>query len=978
MAASMKKRIFCTANLFKTAFIIILLTAYTSGFSAVDALKPFSKGKYRTIETEYFYIHFPAVLKKKAAYLSSIVDPIHRELSKRERWSPAKKTEVVLIDSSDYANGYATYYPQNTIVLYMAEPFLESSISNSDNWLELMFIHEYTHTLNMDQIYGAWAFLRLFGPYYSPNALQPVSFIEGNAVYNESHQTGRGRLNSPYAQMIMRLEFYDNTPLSLSETASYPYRWPYGLAPYLYGAYFLDYLAETYGEEKLKRYFKEYSDNLVPLIPSDSSIDVFGKSFPSLWKEWIAYEKSRYEKTVEAVKAKGLSKTEQITHRGSYTGIPRFINNSTIAYVASDRKHPAALYEYNRSKGQSRFIHTVNSPNSIAPGKKNGEYIIADVELYHTYTTVYDHFELKRGSIKQKSKNMHALYIDSFKDRIAAVIRDTDEYRLVVYNKNGEPLTLFKSSYQLSHCRFDSRGDRIVFAYKKERGTSGIAYIPAEGGEAQSLFESRGINMFPVWHPKGKSIIFSSDKSGVPNLYELNLSNRTLKRITNLIGGATSCDISPDGETIAFAGCTKEGFDIFTTSYRSKRFESSKVAFTPLNDSESMEVTTAGVQSSSYNPLRHLPWPAFYPLLYTSEVGDSNYSYHLGAGIFGSDPLNEHSYIFEGDLSLKEPQVTLYGNYSYMGLYPDLSIIYYDSTLFYSENNYPQGNPSNSTQRSLYRIGGAEASIDFAQYNYLAVFTLGGYYRKETIQRYNTDTETNSTSKVLNNNLSFSTYLMTAKSLTRTILPTGGFLFINNLQLYNEKIGSDYDYYKTYGGLTLYSPLLLFDSIATLTSNYGYIFGDNNESSSFSLGKYKSGDSRSDAYSSDTIGIRGYPAGTYLGQGLLTASLEYAIPLSQKHHGMGLIPLAVEKIWISPFAEGAALYSDQDKQLGAFKKSAGAEIRLLSTIGFRGELTGFAGLAKGLDEGGELQVYFGISTLFASSFMKENSRNVQL
>ena len=58
----------------------------------------------------------------------------------------------------------------------------------------------------------------------------------------------------------------------------------------------------------------------------------------------------------------------------------------------------------------------------------------------------------------------------------------------------------------------------------------------------------------PVWMPDGSSILYSSDRSGVFNIYLKNLETGEEKQVTNVVGGAFVPWPTPDGNHIVYAG----------------------------------------------------------------------------------------------------------------------------------------------------------------------------------------------------------------------------------------------------------------------------------------------------------------------------------------------------------------------------------------------------------------------------------------
>src|SRR5207253_6992330 len=64
---------------------------------------------------------------------------------------------------------------------------------------------------------------------------------------------------------------------------------------------------------------------------------------------------------------------------------------------------------------------------------------------------------------------------------------------------------------------------------------------------------------------------FSSDRSGIPNLFAYELSSGNYYQVTNVLGAAFQPSVDASDSWIVFQGYTSEGYDIFRTKFdRSK------------------------------------------------------------------------------------------------------------------------------------------------------------------------------------------------------------------------------------------------------------------------------------------------------------------------------------------------------------------------------------------------------------------------
>ena len=67
----------------------------------------------------------------------------------------------------------------------------------------------------------------------------------------------------------------------------------------------------------------------------------------------------------------------------------------------------------------------------------------------------------------------------------------------------------------------------------------------------------------PVVSPDGKQILFVSDRNGINNVYELNLTTKKWRPITNSLSGVYQLSLSHDGSKMVFSSLINGGFNIF-------------------------------------------------------------------------------------------------------------------------------------------------------------------------------------------------------------------------------------------------------------------------------------------------------------------------------------------------------------------------------------------------------------------------------
>src|SRR4030067_2649039 len=124
---------------FSFIFVLCISPVFTNA-AQIDTSFNFS-----IIETDHFTIHFHQHLNDVAQKVAKIAEGTHKVLTEEFGWIPDEKTQIVLIDNSDFANAYTTVLPYNTIYVHVVPPSIGMTIIEYEDWLNLIIVHEYAH-----------------------------------------------------------------------------------------------------------------------------------------------------------------------------------------------------------------------------------------------------------------------------------------------------------------------------------------------------------------------------------------------------------------------------------------------------------------------------------------------------------------------------------------------------------------------------------------------------------------------------------------------------------------------------------------------------------------------------------------------------------------------------------------------------------------------------------------------------------------
>jgi len=118
---------------------------------------------------------------------------------------------------------------------------------------------------------------------------------------------------------------------------------------------------------------------------------------------------------------------------------------------------------------------------------------------------------------------------------------------------------------QVEPASFSADGRQVIFSFSRNKRST-IVIANRDGSSPRKISETRFVDMEPKLNPKSGSIAFVSDRSGLHQIYTMNLDGGDVNRVTNGEGYASNPAWHPKGEFLAFAwtrGPVPGGFHIF-------------------------------------------------------------------------------------------------------------------------------------------------------------------------------------------------------------------------------------------------------------------------------------------------------------------------------------------------------------------------------------------------------------------------------
>lgn len=656
---------------------------------------------WRTIHTEHFRVTFPRGLEALAQHAAQRAEHAYSRLAARLAAPPAGTIDILLTDFVDISNGTATPFPSNRIVLYARPPVEEHSLAYFEDWIDLVVTHELAHIFHLDGtgVIGGAA-RRLFGrlpltwPIF-PAAEAPLWAIEGLATYIESSLTGAGRVYGSYHDMVLRTAVLEGAFFPVDRVTGGTPLWPAGAAAYVYGSMFADYLARTYGdgvhEAVVERTVRSW-------LPTGVFFDrvgqgALGVSFSEAFDAWRATLEERYQRLADSLSAAGLTRSERLPGGGYDVRLPRVGPDGRVVFASYDGRSAPATRILEPETGRVRKLARRNGLGAVS-WLPDGSVLTAQRERIGPYRYFSDLVRVTPdGKERWLTRGARLSGPDASPDgrRAVAVQSAGGTNRLVAVDlATGavSALTPAEPDVHWAYPRWSPSGKWIA-AGRWRRGNFDVVVLDASGRVVRELTADRAIDAMPAWSPDERYVIFSSDRSGIPNLYAADLERTAgdsvrLLQVTNVLTGAFEPDISPDGRWIYFTAYHADGYHIERIPFDPAAWR----APAPLNErfliaerqapagypsdlsgpsADHPSDASYAVGGSSAEPRPYSAWPTLRPRAWRPNVYDED-GLFFGARVEGSDLVGRHAFAASAAIQPKHGLVDAGAGYDYAGL----------------------------------------------------------------------------------------------------------------------------------------------------------------------------------------------------------------------------------------------------------------------------------------------------------------------
>ena len=567
---------------------------------------------WTTFETPHFRVHAPRELAPWAHDVASRMESIRAAELRTVGRVPTTVTDVLVDDPVNSANGSAyPYLDAPAVFLWPVPPDPRTYIGNARSWGELLVVHEFAHIAHLTRPSRnpRQRLLRALLPgQLGPLATRTPRWVwEGYATYVEGVLTGSGRPHAPLRAAVLRRWALDGalpTYAGMSGTGGYLG----GSFAYLMGSAYFEWLGATRGDSSVTALWRRTSARV------DRSFDaafagVYGETPATLYNRFVAdltvaaaAERARLDSAgrvdgrivqrlsrstgdpalspdgqrlvIELASADGPSRVvvwragadaaRDTAADSSYARAQRRILKRDPEDVAAVRAFPLPRTPVATLLAVDGRSH--HDPRWFADGRR--------VLLWRTERTRDDVlrpdlfvWDTRTGALRRVTRGAAVRDADPAPNGMtAAAVRCAsgrcDLVRIDLATGAVETIVAGTFTRTWTRPRWSPDGRRLV-APVQDGGRWRLALVDAATGAYTLVTPDDGAERYDAtFTGDGASLVYTSERGGVPNIVQRALGDSVERPITRVVGAAFAAAPTAAERSVYYLDLTPHGLDL--------------------------------------------------------------------------------------------------------------------------------------------------------------------------------------------------------------------------------------------------------------------------------------------------------------------------------------------------------------------------------------------------------------------------------
>ncbi len=315
---------------------------------------------------------------------------------------------------------------------------------------------------------------------------------------------------------------------------------------YKEGEYFLKFIANEYGEEKILLLIEKFwrfrsFEKDIEFTLGDKIENINNKWVFSLKQKYFPLYKNDYPISIKAVK---------LTDFG-YNFAPRFYSNDSTKeiYFVGNRNGYTSVYKMKYDPTAEEYVE----PKIVIQGEKDA---------------MFETFHLLDNSIDVSKNGLIAFVTKSLGKDVIHVYSITQKELIDTYR--------FDDLISIRSLSFSNEGTKIVFSATDKKGFVDIFIYDMTNQKLERLTNDYYSDIDPIFNKDETSVIFCSDRTGgifkqKQNLFEYNLATKDIKYLTYEDGNISTPHFSPDFKKLYFTSDYDGVFNIWELNYANSK-----------------------------------------------------------------------------------------------------------------------------------------------------------------------------------------------------------------------------------------------------------------------------------------------------------------------------------------------------------------------------------------------------------------------